>query len=128
MILILSRLMCYAMVALFLLKGILSFSSGENVRLVDRFGGNLKDRYLPAAIGWLCFVELMMFQGWSQSMSFAYTVKDQGYTGVAVLVLWAWTFMMSVMAPFLAGFRKWWGIIIASILMLIESCSVLILL
>ena len=127
MIGILLRGTALTMVCLLLVKGIVSFEN-VNIKFADRFAYNLKDKYVWAAVAWLCLVELVLFQVWADSMQFAYTVKDNAYVGIVVIVLWMWTLTMCVITPCLAGWRGWRAAGIAAVLMIAESVGVLMLL
>ncbi len=116
----------YAMVLLLLFKGIVSFR--ESMRFLDRFTGNLKEASVSVAVAWLCVVELTLFSAWVNSMSFAYTVKDNAYVGIAVIVLWMWTFAMCSVSPFLAGWRGWRAIMLGVVLLIAEATGVLLVL
>lgn len=124
MIQILLNATTYAMVSLLLFKGIVSFR--ESMRFLDRFTGNLKEASVSVAVAWLCLVELTLFSAWVNSMWFAYTVKDNAYVGVVVIVLWMWTFAMCTISPFLAGWRGWRAILIGVVLLIAEAIGVLL--
>lgn len=128
MIVILTKILAEALIVLVLLRGILSFQAGENLTLIDRMGYNIKDKYLPASIAWLCLVQLLVFTGWTESMEYAKHTGNYGYVGVAVLVLWAWAFVVHIIAPFLAGFRCVKSLLISAGMMGLTACLVLVLL
>lgn len=128
MVKILLRLTAEVLFSLMCIKGIVSLAKDKKMKLLDRIGINLYEWFKPAAFAWLGLVELYLIRGWVECLTFCKSIKSQGYTGVAVLILWAWAFIVCCFAPMFAGFKKWFWLLLAVIMMAITSGTVLTLL
>ena len=125
MILILLRITATMMASLLLLKGIVSILTNRSTKFLDRFGINLIETYKPVGIGWLLFVVLLVVECWAECWEFAYSTKDSYYAGFAVYILWVWCTVVALVAPKLAGIKKWqYCLLVASVIMAITTITV----
>lgn len=130
MTLILLKITVQMLIALAALKGIMTIGLTNKVSFADRVGIRLFERNRIAAILWMILAEVMIIQGWAESLVFYKYNSNSDGTAFAVLVLWAWALIMSIWIPSLAGMggkgyarlTRW---VVSAVLMTVTSITVL---
>lgn len=112
-----------------LMRLVITISDSGTSSIWERLKTNIWERSKTLAIMYLVVCTAYMFVVWTETYEVYWTVTAKSTaTGVAVAVAWIWTVVIALIAPAIAGFKKWVSVLVSTIMLATVSVTILTLL